>query len=118
MINHPNMLSCFIADNFDLISAAKGEPLTREEIDRARTPKVTVAIQQRHENARYALDLRELYEQAGKDWPEDARIGTQLRGRLPANYTVTGRPPLWSPNFTSSDKVKQKQVFARFMVGK
>jgi hypothetical protein len=41
LINNPNMMTCFVADNSDLISAAQCEPMSREEIERARAPKLT-----------------------------------------------------------------------------
>lgn len=98
MINHPHMLQAasFIKDNSDLISAAKAEPLSREEIERARKPEPA-----KRSHAEHMKEMNRIAMQGARSmsnlWFQalgDAKIGTQFHIRLPADYVKSDGPTI------------------------
>ncbi len=101
MNNIPSFLQRddFMARHSDMVAAARGEPLTKEQIEARRKPNPYV-----YDKATRTLHLRELREIAMAGLQQefasnslfaqvmasakDAKIGTTLRIRLPSDYKV------------------------------
>ncbi len=96
-----NNIPCFIQrDDFmarhsDMVDAARGDPLTKEQIEARRKPNPYI-----YDKATRTLHMRELREiaHAGlaqaavnplwKQLSADGKVGTTLRIRLPSDYKV------------------------------
>lgn len=117
MINHPHLMKAgdFVADRSDLISAAQGEPMSKEQIKAARDSTAMVAYGDPSTGTQVAAPFAE----SNRYWrgrrlksgsaialqaeidrilrgencllasaPSDAKVGSTLRIRLPNDYNT------------------------------
>src|SRR5580693_138101 len=131
MINQPPMLQAldFQSQHSDMLVAARSEPLTKAEIAGLRAQVVNpyvyskeqrtlVSTSARQQGKTHAAEMRRIAHESLVDTnrfidpvPKDAKIGTQLRIRLPTDFALSDGPVI-SPYLWSDPAVGEIRVEA------